>query len=467
MGGSVSQLKPLCFVLMPFGRKSHGSGRTVDFDAVYDQILGPAAVAAGLEVIRADQEQVGGTIHKPMYERLMLSDFALADVTGANPNVYYELGIRHALRPRSTVMVFAEGTNLPFDVASQRGTPYHMDDSGKLTDVAGDVQRITERLRSSLDDAHDDSPLFQLIDGMPRHEIDHIKTDVFRDRVAIAQDYKKRLMDARTQGVEAVRAVAADPNLKELSSVEAGITVDLMLSFRAVGTAEGCEEMVKLYQRMPPELQKARMIREQLGFALNRIGQYKEAEQVLAAVIHDHGESSETNGLLGRVYKDQWEAAKKDNQDFAARGFLKRAIATYRAGFEADWRDPYPGVNAVTLMELEDKPGEALGEMLPVVRYAAQQRVRKDADSGGDYWDHATLLELAVLARDQDAAADHAANALAIVREPWEPATTARNLRLIREMRQSRGEDVAWIGEIEQALAQTEARLTAPADPPA
>ena len=200
MGGSVSQLKPLCFVLMPFGRKSHGSGRTVDFDAVYDQILGPAAVAAGMEVIRADQEQVGGTIHKPMYERLMLSDFALADVTGANPNVYYELGIRHALRPRSTVMVFAEGTNLPFDVASQRGTPYHMDDSGKLTDVAGDVQRITERLRSSLDDAHDDSPLFQLIDGMPRHEIDHIKTDVFRDRVAIAQDYKKRLMEARTQG---------------------------------------------------------------------------------------------------------------------------------------------------------------------------------------------------------------------------------------------------------------------------
>ena len=142
-------MKPLCFVLMPFGRKSHGSGRMVDFDAVYEQILAPAAEAAGMEVIRADQEQVGGTIHKPMYERLMLSDFAVADVTGANPNVYYELGIRHALRPRSTVMVFAEGTTLPFDVASQRGTPYHLDESGNLTDVAGDVQRITERLRTA------------------------------------------------------------------------------------------------------------------------------------------------------------------------------------------------------------------------------------------------------------------------------------------------------------------------------
>ena len=462
----MSQLKPLCFVLMPFGRKSHGSGRTVDFDAVYEQILAPAAQAAGMEVIRADQEQVGGTIHKPMYERLMLSDFGLADVTGANPNVYYELGIRHALRPRSTVMVFAEGTNLPFDVASQRGTPYHMDDAGNLTDVAGDVQRITERLRSALDDGHDDSPLFQLIDGMPRHDIDHIKTDVFRDRVAIAQDYKKRLMDARSKGVDAVRAIATDPNLKELRNVEAGIIVDLMLSFRAVGSTEGCEEMVKLYQRMPPELQKARMIREQLGFALNRIGRSQEAEQALTAVIKDYGESSETNGLLGRVYKDQWEAAKKAGEDFAARGFLKRAIAAYCAGFEADWRDPYPGVNAVTLMEMDDKPGEAQQQMLPVVRYAAEQRVRRQGDGGGDYWDHATLLELAVLAHDRDAAADHAANALAIVREPWEVATTARNLRLIRERRELRGEDAAWIGEIEQALAQAEARLAPPAEPP-
>jgi hypothetical protein len=447
---------------MPFGRKAHGGNRLVDFDAVYEQILAPAAVAAGLEVIRADQEQVGGTIHKPMYERLMLSDFAIADVTGANPNVYYELGIRHALRPRTTVMVFAEGTTLPFDVASQRGLPYRMDDAGNLTDIAGDVQRVTERLRAAYADTHDDSPLFQLIDGMPRHEIDHIKTDVFRDRVAVAQDYKKRLTEARAKGVDAVRAIAADPNLQDLRSVEAGIVVDLMLSFRAVGNADGCREMVALHSRMPPELQKARMIREQLGFALNRIGERGEAEKVLASVIADHGASSETNGLLGRVYKDQWEEAKRQGEDFTARGFLKRAIAAYRAGFEADWRDPYPGVNAVTLMEMEDKPGEAQQQMLPVVRYAAEQRVRRGGDSGGDYWDHATLLELAVLARDKDAAADHASTALAIVREPWEPATTARNLRLIRETRAARGEDAAWIGEIEQALMQAEARFKAP-----
>ena len=100
--------------------------------------------------------------------------------------------------------------------------------------------------------------------------------------------------------------------------------------------------------------------------------------------------------------KPLWEAAKKINQDFAARGFLKRAIATYRAGFEADWRDPYPGVNAVTLMEMEDKPGQAQQQMLPVVRYAAEQRVRKAGDDGAQSEVHALDAPIARRGRGVD-----------------------------------------------------------------
>lgn len=454
-------MKPLCFVLMPFGRKPEGTGRIIDFDAVYNQIIRPGVEAAGMEPIRADQEEIGGTIHKPMFERLMLCEYAVADVTGANPNVYYELGIRHALRPHSTVIIFAENTTLPFDIAQQRGAPYRLDTNGGVVDGDGDSAMIAQRLRTANENTHDDSPLFQMIDGMPRIEVDHAKTDIFRDRVAIAREYRDALEVARRQGVEAVRAVAADPRLAELRNVEAGIIVDMLLSFRAVGTAEGCEEMVALHARMPKELQHARMVREQLGFALNRLGRSDEAEKVLVEVIREFGPNSETNGLLGRVYKDLWEKAKADGQRIPARGYLKRAIETYRAGFEADWRDPYPGINAVTLMEIQDKPDPGLAALLPVVRYAAGQRVARDGGNAGDYWDHATLLELAVLARDEEAAEESAATALALVREPWEPATTARNLRLIREAREARGEDVAWLAELEEALADAEARMMA------
>ena len=128
------ELAPLCFVLMPFGKKMDAAGRVTNFDSVYTKIIAPAVERAGLEPIRADEEKIGGAIHKPMFERLMLCHYAVADITGANPNVFYELGIRHAMRPRSTVIVFGEGTVLPFDIALVRGLAYKTDGAGEPVD---------------------------------------------------------------------------------------------------------------------------------------------------------------------------------------------------------------------------------------------------------------------------------------------------------------------------------------------
>src|SRR5580698_1081643 len=108
--------KTLCFVLMPFGTKPDVAGTMIDFDAVYNVLIGPAIEAAGLESLRADEEMTGGIIHKPMFERLILCQFAVADLTTANANVFYELGLRHAVRPWSTILIFGEGSRLPFDV---------------------------------------------------------------------------------------------------------------------------------------------------------------------------------------------------------------------------------------------------------------------------------------------------------------------------------------------------------------
>ncbi len=212
--------------------------------------------------------------------------------------------------------------------------------------------------------------------------------------------------------------------------------------------------MIDLYHRMPLPLQRAKMMREQLGFALNREGRFEEAEKVLTDVIAEFGPSSETNGLLGRIYKDRWDLAKKEGLP-EARALLKNAIDTYLAGFEADWRDAYPGVNAVTLMEMMPKADPRQAGILPVVRYSASRKAAK----APDYWDHATLLELAVLARDAEDAQDRLGDALAVARASWELETTARNLGLIRDMRQARGEEVAWIKQLEDALKERARRL--------
>jgi len=433
---------PLCFVVMPFGVKPDGRGGSIDFDAVYENLIVPSVAGAGLQPLRADQELVGGIVHKPMFERLILCDYAVADLTTANANVFYELGVRHAVRPYSTVLIAAGVGGTPFDLAPDRVLPYDLDAAGVPAASSEDVERLTAALRAARE-ASTDSPVFQLVDDLPTPEIDRAKTDIFRDQAAYSATAKRRLAEARATGAEALRE--AERELGSLEDVEAGITVDLFLSYRAI---RAWDEMIRLAGRMPRPLAETVMVREQLGFALNRVGRSEEAEEVLLGVLEQRGPSSETYGLLGRVYKDRW-AAERARSAVRARGFLRQAVEAYRSGFEADWRDAYPGINAVTLMEILDPGGDEQQRLVPVVRYAAERRI---ADGRADYWDHATRIELAVIARAAADAQEAAADALAAVREPWEPESTANNLKLIREARAEAGERLAWADAIEDEL---------------
>jgi hypothetical protein len=432
---------PLCFALMPFGRKFDAMGTSIDFDAVYEQLIAPAIRAADLEAVRADEEMTGGIVHKPMFERLILCEYAVADLTFANANVFYELGVRHAVRPYSTVLIFASGTRLPFDVALDRGLPYSLSPAGAPTDVDAFRERLADRLIAARD-ASVDRPVFQLIDGVP--EIDRLKTDVFRDRVRYSARWKERLTEARSEGLEPVRQ--AERDLGDLRDVEAGILIDLFLSYRAV---KGYLEMVSLVERMPRPLARTSLVREELGLALNRLKRREAAERVLLTLIQERGPSSETYGILGRVYKDGWDDAKRAGDTVLADGLLEKAISAYLSGFETDWRDAYPGINALTLMEVREPPDPRRVQLIPVVSYAVERRL---ASGKADYWDYAARMEVAVLAKDEAAAKQALARALARVRENWEPESTANNLKLIRSAREHREDKVPWAEMIESHL---------------
>ena len=438
--------RPLCFVLMPFGPKPDSTGRIIDFDSVYRQVVVPAIDAAGLEPLRADQEAGGGVIHKAMYERLVLCPYAVADLTTANANVFYELGVRHAVRPYSTVLTHCAGERLPFDLAPDRSLPYHLRADGRPAKKAAAIRTLRAALDAVVGRSIADSPVYQLLDCVQPPVIDHTRTDVFRDQVEYSKDVKRRLTAARRRGVGAVRAEEAA--IGDLARAEAGVLVDLLLSYRAV---ESWSDMVRLVTTFPEPVSRTVLVREQLGFALNRDGRSEEAEAELLDLIAERGAGSETYGILGRVYKDRWTAALKAGQPKRAVGELNRAIATYLKGFEADFRDSYPGVNCVTLMEVRTPPDERRHRLLPIVRYAVE---RKMASGKVDYWDHATLLELAVLAGDETAARGNLTDALPTVREPWEPKSTANNLRAIREAREARGEQPPWAAEIEKTLEE-------------
>ena len=438
---------PLCFVLMPFGKKSSNTGLMIDFDSIYKDLLAPAITQAGLEPLRADEEMAGGIIHKPMFERLILCEYAIADLTTANANVFYELGVRHAVRPWSTVLLFAKGTGqLPFDVAPLRAMTYSLTEEGLPIDTKVSRAELVQRLKTIKEnrdqDSLVDSPLFQLVEDFP--EIEHTKTDVFRDRVQYSVNLKKQIADARRQGKNALQTL--EKQLGDIKNVESGVVIDLFLSYRSV---KAWQEMIDLVQKMSSPLSNTVMVQEQLALALNRNGKGEEAEKVLLNLLERRGPSSETFAILGRVYKDRWEIAYNNEEKILASGLLDKAINAYLKGFETDWRDGYPGINAITLMEIKDPPDPRRTQLIPVVEYAVERRI---ATGKPDYWDYATLVELAVLAKDKQKAIKSLSNALAHLREDWEAETTLRNLRLISAARKKRQDVVEWTGEIEQAL---------------
>ena len=120
-----------------------------------------------------------------------------------------------------------------------------------------------------------DSPLFQLLEGYQAAPIDRLKTDVFRTHVAYAEVLKKKLADARAGGVEALDAVR--DGLGDIDAVEAGVAVDLLLSYRALSD---WERIVDLCGRLDRALQRTVLVREQWAMALNRLGRDREAEAI-------------------------------------------------------------------------------------------------------------------------------------------------------------------------------------------
>ena len=448
--------RPLCFVLMPFGMKKDPSGGPdIDFNDIYDRAIRPGIEDADMDPIRADDELTGGIIHKAMFERLLLCDFAVADLTTANANVFYELGVRHATRSATTLPIFAEHQHIPFDVNALRAQPYKLSNNNHLnaseaTRLRVNLARRLRELRSLAREVEAiDSPLFQLLNEYGPPEIARLKTDVFRDRVHYAADIKRKLAAARDSR-DLTQLKFIESSLGAVDGVEAGVIVDLFLSYRALSA---WDEMARLYDLLPAALRRTTMLREQLGLALNRAGRRQEAIRVLQGVLEEQGPSSETHGILGRVYKDLWNDALCQGQTFQAEGYLVLAIDMYEKGFEADPRDAYPGINALTLLEIQgsEESINRKDEMLPIVQYAVKRRLK---GSSVDYWDHATLLELAILANDESQSQTHLSMTLSAVRESWEPETTANNLSSIRQARQERGSSQAWLDEIINALEQ-------------
>src|SRR5262245_28743563 len=116
-----------CFVVMGFGEKTDYQSnpqRVLNLDRTFEDIIQPAVTAAGLECIRADKIIHSTVIDKPMYENLLDADLVIADLSTSNANAIYELGVRHALRPHTTIVIAEDKFTFPFDINRVSITKY-------------------------------------------------------------------------------------------------------------------------------------------------------------------------------------------------------------------------------------------------------------------------------------------------------------------------------------------------------
>jgi tetratricopeptide (TPR) repeat protein len=151
----------ICFVIMPFGEKPVGD-HTVNFDTIYDNVFLPAINAVPLpeggmlHARRTDKDFFSGDIKYEMYRYLEYSRFALADISGLNFNVAYEIGARHRARASGTAIFRLTQFAPPFDINSIKAFPY---DYHPDTEAAQARELISRVLTESLVHNRPDSPV--------------------------------------------------------------------------------------------------------------------------------------------------------------------------------------------------------------------------------------------------------------------------------------------------------------------
>lgn len=181
----------MCFVAIPYGTRAVGSaGHQVDFDAIYRTVFEPAILRTDLpegghlRAVRAKDSFFAGPIDDEMFSYIEYARFLVADVTTLNPNVLYELGVRHRARESGTALFQQQHAERAFDLQQVRAFPYEYE-----PELQAEQSRtlITDVLRESLRQNQVTSPVHLALRAQQLHHYEQIQPCGTADQPVLLQ----------------------------------------------------------------------------------------------------------------------------------------------------------------------------------------------------------------------------------------------------------------------------------------
>lgn len=312
----------VCFVIMGFGEKTdYSTGRTLDLDKTYKNIIRPAAERCGYKCVRSDEIHQSKVIDKSMYGLLLCADLVIADISTDNPNAIYELGMRHAIKPFYTVILKDEVEDIPFDLShisimrySHLGKDIGVDEAKRCIDKLENIIKTIESKREN------DSPFYEYIKSAKPPKMEKNELEELISQLASEHETLFAI-------VEQARKLKKDEKFEEASEY-----------WKKASEKKPSEP----YYIQQQALCKYKSEKPSKELALN------EASIIISSLLREDDVNSkdpETLGIAGAIYKNMYLL----NQDIS---ILDKAIEYYGAGFNIR-KDYYNGENYALCLNIK------------------------------------------------------------------------------------------------------------------
>lgn len=352
------------FIVRPFGIK-----KGIDFDQVDRQIIQPALQQLELSGSTTGSITQQGNIRVDVFEKLLTADLVIADVSIHNANVFYELGIRHALREKNTILIKLRNNaykemlsdEIPFDLKTDRYMEYD------THDIEGSCVKLANVIKATIATQKKDSPVFQLLPKLTAVNPD--------DFIALPKDFQEELEQALQDKDRAkLRLLYSEVITFEWAKKA------LQKIGRAQYKLNDWQAAKKTWTRVRKHDDYNIEANRNLATICQRLGEFTQSDQAIQRVLKspalNDADRAEIHALTARNMKTRWEQEWKHLEELEKRqqaalesSYLIKARRHYDKGYISDRNHFYSGLNALAMtivtLRLADKHFEQWVDSFP------------------------------------------------------------------------------------------------------